>query len=147
VGCRLFKDQPGAGTGKTQQGRVPCGDFPAAPQTSADYLQEVLNLNTKNAAIHMDYRDEELEYYEDEEYDLEEDEEEDDEEKVYDYVEEIERYGDVFDIKVSTIDICCSVVLRLKKGEIFELMRELVKRMNKDEAKELIGILLNAVMK
>jgi len=82
----------------------------------------------------------------DEEY-LEEEDEEEEEPEIYDYVEEIERKGDTFDIKISDLYICCPVILRLTKEEVLKMTRELVKNLNKDEIKELMAIILDVVMK
>ncbi len=93
----------------------------------------------------MVYEDEDDEYIEEDEDFDEPDEDEDVE--VYDYVEEVRRRGDVIEIKISAIDICCPVILQLTKHQAFKLIKELAKTLNKDEIKELTAELIDVVMK
>ncbi|MFZ8809493.1 MAG: hypothetical protein ACO2PN_15480 [Pyrobaculum sp.] len=89
-----------------------------------------------------EYYDDE-DYDEDEYYDDEDYEDEDEEVEIYHYVEGVERRGNVIDIKVSTVDICCPVVLSLSLDDVMDLMRELTKKLNKDEIKQLFTTLID----
>jgi hypothetical protein len=94
------------------------------------------------------YNDNKLDYDEELDYDYDEEEDEEEEEyEIYDFVEEVERSGNVFDIKISAIDICCPIVLRLTVEQSLKLIRELAKKMNKDEVKQLMSMLIDIISK
>lgn len=89
-----------------------------------------------------DYEEEytEEEYEEEEEHEDEEDFEEEDEE-IYDYVESVERQGNVFEIEIGAIDVCCTTKLRLTSSEAIDLIKEIAKKLNKEELKQVFAIL------
>ncbi len=92
---------------------------------------------------YLDKEDEELEN--DEFYEDEDDEEDEEEIEYYDFVEEVRRQGNVIEIKVSAVDICCPAVLRVPVHQTFKLVRELIKLLNKDEIKELVTEVIDSI--
>ncbi len=94
----------------------------------------------------MAYEDYEDEYDEELDEDFDDDEDEEEEEIYYfDFVEEIKRDGNVIEIKISAIDVCCPIVLRLPVHQTFKLVRELIKLLNKDEIKELVTEVIDSI--
>jgi hypothetical protein len=89
----------------------------------------------------MVYYDEEFEEEEEPEEDFDDEEEE---EVHYYYVEEVQRTGDVFTIRVSDID---SVVLELSVEQVMRLIRDAVKLMSKEEIKRLMVTLIDLTVK
>jgi len=89
--------------------------------------------------------EDEYDEYEELEEDFEEDYEDDEEEEVYHFVRGVERRGNVVAIKVEAADVCCPVSIELTMQDALKLVRELAKKLNKDEVKQLFSILVDVI--
>jgi hypothetical protein len=96
----------------------------------------------------MGCEDEELYDELEEEEDFEDDEDVEEEEvEVYTYIEDIRRQGNIIEIEVGTADVCCTNIIQLSVDQALKLVRELAKKLNKDEVKQLFSALIDAVYK
>jgi hypothetical protein len=91
-----------------------------------------------------EYYDDEYEELEEEE-DFEEDDEEEEEEEVYYYIKGVERRGNIIVIKVGVVDVCCPATIEITLQDALNLVKMLVKNLNKDEVTRLLSTIIDGV--